>query len=191
MIHSLSFSEHVRRQADRIVESHAAALSELYDLTATRLVRYATTITRNQHDAEDAVQASLVKVAVSPARFAQSNQPWLYLLRIVRNESLLILRRRKRWSFLGSLDDLSTRQAIDQIDQQETHRAVWAALRSLPTEQSEVVVLKIWEQMTFIEIAAVLDASPSTVASRYRYAIEKLNERLRAADLCEATDARS
>jgi len=44
----------------------------------------------------------------------------------------------------------------------------------LPTEQSEVVVLKIWEAMTFSQIAEVLEISPSTVASRYRYGLEKL-----------------
>jgi RNA polymerase sigma-70 factor, ECF subfamily len=40
--------------AQCIVESGAAGLSGLYDLTAQRLVRFAVTITRNQHDAEDA-----------------------------------------------------------------------------------------------------------------------------------------
>jgi RNA polymerase sigma-70 factor (ECF subfamily) len=139
-----SFSDSVRRQADRIVESNAAALSGLYDLTADRLLRYAATITCNQHDAEDAVQISLVKVATSPARLANSDQPWLYLLRIVRNESLTILRRKKRWPLIRNLNDLLTRNLVDQIDQQETQMAVWSALRSLPTEQSEVVVLKIW-----------------------------------------------
>ena len=61
-----SFSDRVRLHAQRISESSAAALSGLFDLTAERLVRFATTITRNQHDAEDAVQATLVKVSAEP-----------------------------------------------------------------------------------------------------------------------------
>ena len=81
-----SFPEHVRLLAGRIAESSASALSGLYDLTAQRLVRYATTITRNQHDAEDAVQAALVKVAGEPQLLSRSDHPWSYLLRIVRNE---------------------------------------------------------------------------------------------------------
>lgn len=182
-----SFSDSVRRQADRIVESNAVALSGLYDLTADRLLRYAATITRNQHDAEDAVQISLVKVATSPARLANSDQPWLYLLRIVRNESLTILRRKKRWPLIRNLNDLLTRNLVDQIDQQETQMAVWSALRSLPTEQSEVVVLKVWEEMTFAEIGEVLETPTSTVASRYRYAVSKLSEKLQP---CVATEDR-
>jgi RNA polymerase sigma-70 factor (ECF subfamily) len=39
--------------------------------------------------------------------------------------------------------------------------------------------LKLWEGLTFEEIAAVLDLSPSTAASRYRYGLDKLRGRLR------------
>ncbi len=175
------FPEHVRLYAGRIAESSASALSGLYDLTAPRLVRYATTITRNQHDAEDAVQTTLVKVAGRPRLLCRADQPWSYLLRMVRNESLAILRRRDRWSLVSNLGDLLTRTSVDEVDQEDRHRAVWGALRTLPTEQSEVVVLKIWEEMTFHEIAEILELSPSTAASRYRYAMEKLSRKLQIA----------
>ncbi|TWU24929.1 RNA polymerase sigma factor [Novipirellula galeiformis] len=177
-----SFSEHVRLCAVRITESSAPALSGLYDLTSTRLVRYATTITRHQHDGEDAVQAALVQVALEPEKLALADAPWGYLLRMVRNESLLILRRKKRWSLVGSLSDLLTRHFVDKMETEDQHRAVWAAMRTLPAEQSEVVVLKIWEGMTFAQIASVLEITPSTAASRYRYAIEKLSVKLHACD---------
>jgi RNA polymerase sigma-70 factor (ECF subfamily) len=180
------FSNSVRHCAQRIGESSAAALSGLYDLTSQRLVRYATTVTRNQHDAEDAVQATLVKISGQPELLRDCDQPWSYLLRMVRNESLLILRRQKRWSLVGNLSDLLTRRSVDELDKEDTFRAVWSALRTLPVEQSEVVVLKIWEEMTFGEIAEVLDVSPSTVASRYRYAIEKLTRKLHVAGEVEA-----
>lgn len=172
------FSDKVRLFADRIAQSSAAALSGLYDLSAQRLVRYATTITANQHDAEDAVQAALVKVAVQPQLLSQSKQPWSYLLRMVRNEALLILRRKKRWSLVANLTDLLTQCLVDEVDREDTHRAVWAALRTLPTAQREVVVLKIWEEMTFAQIAEILELTPSTAASRYRYAIDKLTQKL-------------
>ncbi len=182
------FSNSVRLCVQRIGESSAAALSGLYDLTSQRLVRYATTVTRNQHDAEDAVQAVLVKVSGEPELLCDCDHPWSYLLRMVRNESLLILRRRKRWSLVGNLSDLLTRRGVDELDQEERYRAVWSALRELPTEQSEVVVLKIWEEMTFIEISEVLDVSSSTAASRYRYAIEKLTRKLQVIGGVEASN---
>lgn len=178
------FAARVRACAECITVSHPASLAGLYDLAAARMVRYAATITRNQHDAEDAVQSVLVKVAGQPEPMQSARQPWSYLLGMVRNEALLILRRRNHWALFGRVGDWRTSPQLDELDQQDRHRAVWAALRGLPTEQSEVVVLKIWEEMTFAEIAEILAISPSTAASRYRYAIEKLTHKLR----CEVAE---
>lgn len=180
IMHSASeYSERVRQCAASISESGSVALSGLYDLTATRLVRLATTITRNQHDAEDAVGAALVRVADDVQLLLRANHPWPYLLQMVRNEALLILRRKKRWSIIDNISDLLTRRTVDQLEQEDTHRAVWLALRNLPIVQREVIVLKIWEELTFAEIGEVLSIPAATAASRYRYGLEKLSVLLR------------
>jgi RNA polymerase sigma-70 factor (ECF subfamily) len=168
------FEERVHRAAQRLAESGVAALGGLFDLTSQRLVRFATTITRNQHDAEDAVQASLARIASRPTLLRDAERPWAYLLRVVRNEALAAARKQRRWSLTLNLIDLCTRRQVDELEQEETHRAVWQALRRLPVAQSEVVVLKIWEELTFAEIGEVLEISPFTAASRYRYGMEKL-----------------
>jgi RNA polymerase sigma-70 factor, ECF subfamily len=173
-----TFSDEVKACAVRMAESGVAALAGLFDLTSQRLVRYAATITRNQHDAEDAVQAALVQVARQQYRFCQLDHPWSYLLRMARNEALVIVRRKRRWSLVANLSDLLTRRLVDEVEREDSYRAVWSALRSLPTEQAEVVVLKIWEDMTFGQIGDVLEVSAHTVASRYRYAMKKLSGKL-------------
>jgi RNA polymerase sigma-70 factor, ECF subfamily len=129
-----------------------SALTRLYDLTAPRLLRYAETLTRNRADAEDAMQSALVKVARKPKQLANADKPWAYLVRVVRNEALK--------------------------EQQESREKVQQAVAKLPAEQAEVVVLKIWEQFTFAEIAELISESPNTAASRYRYALEKLSRHL-------------
>jgi len=53
------------------------------------------------------------------------------------------------------------------------------ALASLPLEQREIVALKIDADLTFAQIAEILKTSPNTVASRYRYALEKLRNILK------------
>ena len=52
-------------------------------------------------------------------------------------------------------------------------------MKELPPDQRAVVHLKLWERLTFEQIAETLEISPNTAASRYRYAIDKLRERLR------------
>src|SRR5262249_37983402 len=56
---------------------------------------------------------------------------------------------------------------------------VEGALRSLPGEQREVLVLRIWGGLTFAEIATALDQSINTVASRHRYALDALRRQLK------------
>jgi RNA polymerase sigma-70 factor, ECF subfamily len=175
-----SFSEQVRDNVRCIAESGSVALGGLYDLTATRLVRFAVTITRNQHDAEDVVQAVLVRVVSHARLLSQVQAPWSYLLRMVRNESIVVLRKKKRWSVVQGLMDLITQRKVDEVEQEDSYRAIWIALRELPVQQSEVVVLKIWEEFTFDQIANVLNIPAATAASRYRYALRKLEVRLRS-----------
>jgi RNA polymerase sigma-70 factor (ECF subfamily) len=69
------------------------------------------------------------------------------------------------------------------LEHQERAGALQEALGRLPDEQREVVVLKIWGELTFDEIARSLDLSPNTAASRYRYAIEALRRNLSPAQL--------
>lgn len=175
---SIDFNRRLSECTDRLAATGVAALGALFDLAADRLVRFAVTITRNQHDAEDAVQAVLVRMAGRPALLSAAQRPWPYLLQMVRNESLGIARRKQRLATAGNLTDLVTHIPVDELEHEDARRAVWAAIRALPTLQAEVVVLKIWEGMTFAEIGEVLGASANTAASRYQYAIAKLSQRL-------------
>jgi len=54
------------------------------------------------------------------------------------------------------------------------------SLKLLPTEQREVVVLKVWGDLTFDEIGEQLSISPNTAASRWRYAMEALRKHITA-----------
>lgn len=140
-------------------------------------MRFATTLTRNQEDAEDALQTALLRIAAKPLLLAEATYPWAYLLRVVRNEALNILRRRRPHAELSTAGEPSV-PAARTLEDRDAHRRVQQAIDRLPTNQAEVVVLKIWEEMTFQEIAEVLEESPHTVASRYRYALQKLTRHL-------------
>jgi RNA polymerase sigma-70 factor (ECF subfamily) len=53
------------------------------------------------------------------------------------------------------------------------------ALQKLPAEQREVVVLKLWQELTFEEISQICQIPVNTAASRYRYGLDKLRHLLR------------
>src|SRR5208282_3195609 len=66
-----------------------------------------------------------------------------------------------RWFERGSAQDEAEKDAMRQLS-------------ALPSEQREVIVLKIWNGMTFEAIGRFFGVSPNTVAGRYRYGINKL-----------------
>jgi RNA polymerase sigma-70 factor, ECF subfamily len=60
------------------------------------------------------------------------------------------------------------------------------ALRALPEDQREVIVLHVWGEFTFLQIAEILEISSNTAASRYRYGLAKLRE-----SMCAKEDSRA
>jgi RNA polymerase sigma-70 factor, ECF subfamily len=60
----------------------------------------------------------------------------------------------------------------------DTQLALAAAVDSLPRDQREVLVLKIWNELTFSEIGSTLGISQNTASSRYRYALSNLKKTL-------------
>ena len=79
------FQASFRNCVNRLTEHPERALTEMYDMTAQRLVRFAITVTGNQPDAEDALQGAFSRIAFRPRLLAKAIAPWPYLIRSVRN----------------------------------------------------------------------------------------------------------
>lgn len=169
--------ERINDYARMLSAGDLTALGSLFDLVGPRLVRYAQAILRSSADAEDAVQAAVIRLASHPDHLATSRMPWAYCLRVVRNESLRLMAKHKPTSMLPSRD-LTAPHRRWSVEDEETRQQVLAAIQRLPQDQGEVVVLKVWENLTFAEIAEVTGESLNTIASRYRYALEKLTRSL-------------
>ena len=182
------FDREIRRCAVEIKLNGLMALGALFDLTARRALRLAVSITNKAEDAEDVVQTVMLRIAKDPSRLATAVYPSLYLIQMVRNESLTVLRKRKRTQCSGNLTETSLPALRPQagVQHRESQSTVQLALDALPAKQAEVVVLKVWEQLTFAEIGKILGVSANTAASRYRYALEKLSRSLMcfADDMC-------
>jgi RNA polymerase sigma-70 factor (ECF subfamily) len=148
-------------------------IGELYDRFAADLYRYALMILADPAAAGDAVQQVFVAL-LGLERSIDSDER--YLRRAMRNECYSALRRRRRVPPAGSAPFLETVAAAD--DRPDDRIAIERALRALPPDQREAVHLKVFEGMTFQEIADLSGESINTVASRYRYALEKLREQL-------------
>lgn len=154
-----------RAGLQRASNGDSVALSQLYDRYASALHRVLTAILQNPEDAEDALQETFLKLLGGKMWRAQNARA--YFFGSARHIALDMLRRRKREQNRVIEFDETTQNPNDDWSQ---------CLLMLPLEQREVVALKVFEAMTFAEIAVVVKARPNTVASRYRYGIEKLRQ---------------
>ena len=147
-----------------VVARHAALLRTAYLLTG------------HAQDAEDLVQTTLVKVVPQWRRIADNPEP--YVRRVLVNENVSRWRRR-RWREHPT-DSVPDELAHDPDVAQLV--AVRAALVSLAPRQRAVLVLRYYEGLSELEIAATLGIAPGTVKSQARDGLARLRLALPAED---------
>jgi RNA polymerase sigma-70 factor (ECF subfamily) len=152
------------------------ALSRAYDRYAPGLYRYALMVAASPAAAEDALHQVFLRLAEGGQRGARIEDLAAYLRVAVRNECFSHFRKLRRAEADG-LSLLSPRNGQGSIEEK---LALERALLDLSPEQREVVHLKVYEGLTFEEIATTTGVSINTAASRYRYALEKLRHTLGA-----------
>ncbi|MBL7221801.1 MAG: sigma-70 family RNA polymerase sigma factor [Phycisphaerae bacterium] len=142
------------------------------------LVLLARQWTESHAEAEDVVQDAFVRFW--PKR-ASARDARAYLYSCVRSAAMDRRRsdaRRRRREELARPADNEENLFEHTLEQDERREAIEKTLRSLPDEQKEVVIMKIWGQLTFQGIGQALAISANTAASRYRYALTSLRKSL-------------
>lgn len=158
-----------------MVPEHEAG--RLYDVYGASLFRYALMILADPEAAEDVIQQ--VFVALLDRGIGHIEDEERYLRRSVRNGCYSALRhQRVRSGPTVDEEILESVAAGGRGVSEEDRLALGAAIRQLPPDQREVVHLHAFEGRTFKDVAEMTGESLNTIASRYRYALEKLKAML-------------
>jgi RNA polymerase sigma-70 factor, ECF subfamily len=150
------------------------------------LYGYAMVLSRNRAEAEDLVQETCLRALRAIDRLhTQSNvKGWLFT--ILRNIWLNQIRRRRSSDLIelgeyenGARDPADARQDphavyVGRAEQEQ----VRAAIQRLPAEFREIIILREYEELSYQEIAALLDCPQGTVMSRLARARSKLRNLL-------------
>ena len=148
------------------------ALAALVDQYAGALYRVAYSVLRNPSDAEDAVQETFLRVLRHRHSLGEVRDHRVWLIRIVWN---IVLDRKRRAKSRPETDDVeelarvlpSTGLSAEDVAAAAQHHArVLACVDRLPNKERQVLILSAFEELTSVEISAVLGITESSVRSR-------------------------
>jgi RNA polymerase sigma-70 factor (ECF subfamily) len=147
------------------------------------LYGYAMVLTRNHAEAEDLVQETYVRAIQAMGRLREGSNMKGWLFTILRNIWLNQLRKFRNGpqpveiegedGAANSIAEPSKDSYEVYVSKMETER-VRAAIRELPVEFREIILLREYEDLSYLEIASVLDCPMGTVMSRLGRARAKL-----------------
>jgi RNA polymerase sigma-70 factor, ECF subfamily len=146
-------------------------IEQLYRQNGAALLLFAASITGDRGRAQDAIHQVFLKL-IEDDSLHRAVDKKAYLFACVRNAALNDVRIRQRNVELAEGSAWFDPPNHDYAEELRLRRA----LAALPDVQRHVVVLHIWGELTFSQIGELLEISPNTAASRYRYAIEELRE---------------
>lgn len=158
----------------RVAGEDEDAFRMLYERFSDRVFRYAFTLLRNQHLAEEVAQETMIAVWKSAGRFASRSKLSTWIFGIARNKAFDLLRKERRGDRLPDVTLVEPDPASAVLKEQ----LVAGAMESLPESQREVVFLTFYEGLSYGEISAMLDIPEGTVKSRMFHAKRKLAEAL-------------
>ncbi len=166
----------VRAVSGRPMTDTISLLRQTLPAVLPRLRRFARTLTRHVHDADDlaqiAIERALLRAAqwrapaagASPEQIEAAVRSWLF--GIAKNAWIDSLRARKREHALvardGSIDEI----ADNAHAAEEDHLSIAAAMQRLPAEQLLAVSLVLVEGFSYKEAADVMEVPVGTLTSR-------------------------
>jgi len=171
-----------------VARGNRDAFDEVYRRFSKQIYNFVKKQVQDREAAEDITQEVFLRLYRAAAHFDPARQLSSYLYKIAVNETRRHFQKLAGTQVLSLNEpigsDDANRERADAVadasvaDEAAEGRLTTGYLRGLidrlPHEQREVVLLKVYSERTFEEIARIVDAPLSTVLSRMRYAIQKL-----------------
>jgi RNA polymerase sigma-70 factor (ECF subfamily) len=160
------------------------AFTELMRRYQERVYWVARRIVGSHDDADDIVQETFVKAYLSLGEFRGDSSFYTWIYRIAVNMSLNVLRKRKIWSYLHESELMtwilsSSDDPGKDLEHSEIETALQRVAAKLPERQKAVFVMRYFDEMTYKEIAIVLNTSEGGLKTNYFHALRKVRKYMR------------
>ncbi|OGV66030.1 MAG: hypothetical protein A2283_08575 [Lentisphaerae bacterium RIFOXYA12_FULL_48_11] len=157
-----------------IISGDAGAFDMMWKEYGQMLFAMMLSMLCSHQDAEEVLQDVFVKIARNRDGIAGARNMSGYIYTIARNEALNFMKKRKKVQEPTDPAKLWLVPADEEESLGDESIRVAGLLAELPEDQRTVIVMKIYQNMTFDDIACAMGISLNTAASRYRYGMEKL-----------------
>lgn len=148
-----------------------------YHQTANAVYGFVLSILKNQHDAEDVMQDTYLKVRQSAHLYRAQGKPMAWLLTIAKNLSLMKLREAQKIMPVFP-EEAELPLDFSVISNSENKLVLEAAFRVLSDTERQIVTLHAITGMKHREIAVILGLPLATVLSKYTRSLAKLKKQL-------------
>lgn len=147
-----------------------------------QLFRFAFYRTGNFADAQDIVQDVLIKLYHENENLHAVNDMKSYLYRSISNACIDYHRKSKKIKFQAIdkavlPENMHEKEISHSMIEIEEFKRLEKILCELPCEQAETIRLRIFDDLSFVEIAVILDMPVTTIKSRFKYGIDKLKNK--------------
>lgn len=160
-----------------------AAFKLLVDTYSERLYWHIRRIVIDHQDADDALQNTLLKVWKHLEKFRAESGLYTWLFRIATNESLSLIKDRKK--HMHGAEDRNFENKLAEtlvtdpwFDGDEIQLKLQRAILTLPEKQRLVFNLKYFGEMKYEDMSATLETSVGALKASYHHAVKKIEKYL-------------
>lgn len=160
-------------------ETLERGFKELVEKYQQKLYWHIRRMVLSHDDADDVLQNTFIKVYRSIDQFEQKSSLFTWLYRIATNESLTFIERNKKFQY-DFVDQQDEHPAISQLkadpyfEGNDIQLALQEALCRLPEKQKQVFLLRYHDELSYKEMAEVLQTSEGALKASYHHAVKKI-----------------
>ena len=154
---------------NKVLDGDTNAFTVLVDCYKDLVFTLALRMVKNREEAEEVSQDTFIKVYKSLNRFKGDSKFSTWIYRVAYNTCLDRLKKNKRQEYTVAIDEYTEHQvktlenALDALEEQEKQLAIKKCLEMLPSEDSFILTLYYFEELSLDEISKITGLKPNNV----------------------------
>ena len=169
-----------RQLIEEVLEGNLESFNQIVQTYQRPIYFLALRMLKNPENADEITQKTFLKAyrALSGFQFKSSLKTWLSAIALNLCRTELMRPQREMVELPEQLPQTTTDDERESDEASHRRHMLQAGLDSLPQRQKEVVMLRIYQELPFKEIAEALSSTESAVKVNFHHAMKSLKERI-------------